>query len=125
MTESHVIWPWALAIIVMLLIMSLAMAYGLYYQWLLIKKLNKECRRVNSVTVGIGQHLISIEHHLKQTTQFSQNTPQPEQDYVLDKARELFRTGSSVEEVSQHCGLSYAEASLISAMRQKVTTTSL
>ena len=91
-------WP-LLAILAVIGMVLVILSYGLFVQHKAIKLLTKECRRVNTVSVGIGQHILAIEKH---------------NDELVTKARDLLISGASVDDVTQDIGLSRAEVSLIS-----------
>ncbi len=112
--QAQSLWPW-LALAGLLVVGFLCTLLAIVRQQKLIKQLTKECRRVNSVAVGMGQHIIAIEKHVAALGGTSVN----KHDEVLEKARLLLKSGASVEEVSHSCHLSHAEASLILAMSQK------
>lgn len=89
------------------------------------RRLENELAVVNSAAIGMGNRLLSMEKAAQQER--SRDTgagPDPlstqsvsDQDLPYTQANQMFRMGMSVEQVSERCGLSRAEASLLEAMQ--------
>ena len=112
---SAVSWPLLLALAILGVVL-IAFGYGLFLQHKAIKLLTKECRRVSSVSVGMGQHILAIEKHVTGLGQDAQQHAQQQHDELVTKARDLLISGASIDEVTQYSGLSHAEVSLISSL---------
>lgn len=85
------------------------------------KRLENELTLANSAAIGMGNRLLNMEKRLQQEGTGS-GARTYDEDLPYTQASQLFAMGLSVEEVSQRCGLSRAEASLLQAMQENQIT---
>ena len=85
-----------------------------------IMRLERELSAVNNAAIGVGQRLMALEKRVRhdQEMQTSQRSmPAPGDDYR--HAEQLAQGGAVVAELMQQCGLSEAEAQLMSRLKAR------
>lgn len=109
----------------MALLLSILVGYFLYRQKIEIDGLKREFKHqleslhhelsvVNGASVGVGQHVISVERKLATSMEKQQQLDMRHVDYLPYKqALSLVESGADASQLVAQCGLSEAEASLL------------
>lgn len=106
-------------------LLSVSVGYFLYRQTTVIAELKSDFKQkldslehelsvVNSAAVGVGQHVISVERKLVASMEKQQQLEMSHVDYLPYKqALSLVESGADASQLVAQCGLSEAEASLL------------
>ncbi|MFT5691790.1 MAG: hypothetical protein ACI92E_001120 [Oceanicoccus sp.] len=107
------------------ILLSILVSYVLYRQKMEIENLKSEFKQkferlghdlsvVNSASVGVGQHVINVERKLATSMEKQQQLEMTHVDYLPYKqALSLVEDGADASQLVAQCGLSEAEASLL------------
>lgn len=88
-----------------------------------IVRLKHELTIVSSAAIGVGKHLISVEKKLANNTEKQQQLEMTTVDYLPYKqAVSLVENGASASQLMEDCGLSEAEASLMTLVKNSSTS---
>jgi hypothetical protein len=107
------------------ILLSILVSYVLYRKKMEIENLKSEFKQkferlshdlsvVNSASVGVGQHVINVERKLATSMEKQQQLEMTHVDYLPYKqALSLVEDGADASQLVAQCGLSEAEASLL------------
>lgn len=81
-----------------------------------LERLQRELAAVNNAAIGVGQRLMSLE---KRVNQSLENAAQIEHRDDFRSAEELVASGAVISDLVERCGLSEAEAELMTKLRSR------
>jgi uncharacterized protein YoxC len=88
-----------------------------------LESLRKDFKTVSQGMTGIGKNMQKIEHQFRdvsmQTKEIADIAQSEPTESVYQHARELLAHGAAIEEVMESCGLTRAEAMLISQIKSQ------
>ena len=83
-----------------------------------MEAMEKSIAMQNSIAIGMGQRILSLEHSLKAASN-ARGEPVAAEDFSYTQAMQMFDRGLDAATVSASCGISRSEAQLMELIRKQ------
>ncbi len=83
-----------------------------------MEAMEKSIAMQNSIAIGMGQRILSLEHSLKAASS-ARGEPTAAEDFSYTQAMQMFDRGLDAATVSASCGISRSEAQLMELIRKQ------
>lgn len=83
-----------------------------------MEAMEKSIAMQNSIAIGMGQRILSLEHSLKAASS-ARGEPAAAEDFSYTQAMQMFDRGLDAATVSASCGISRSEAQLMELIRKQ------